>query len=414
MNLGIDKYLAFSVLLCTSGVSVGQASFEKILMTQIAASGWRPSAELYRNPDEGISEVGRKIFESESLSLNGNISCRTCHQDKFGTSDGIPNAAATGEGRLAVHGGGRIVGPDRLMAGAKLLPRHVLPFWGRGGVGFETFFWEGKVDFSEGKEISQFGAHPPSEDALVVAVHLPVVEIREMLNEDEFVTARKKESVEQAKEVYAKISSSLQRDEPQASQAIAGYLNKSVGQLQYTDYARAVAAFIRSEFRVKPTKLEHFMSGKETLSQDELRGGIIFYGRGGCVLCHSGAYFSDFKFHLIPFPQLGFGKNGFGVDYGRYNTTFDTNDLYKFRTPPLYNVEKTSPYGHSGSVKTMEGAILAHTDPLRLVDLRSLDGYSRHEYYTRLSQSGEVGQKVSYLSDADVSQVVAFLRTLSF
>ena len=39
-------------------------------------------------------------------------------------------------------------------------------------------------------------------------------------------------------------------------------------------------------------------------------------------------------------------------------------DPYKFRTTPLFNVEKTAPYGHSGSVATIEDAIAAHFDPL--------------------------------------------------
>ena len=73
-------------------------------------------------------------------------------------------------------------------------------------------------------------------------------------------------------------------------------------------------------------------------------------------MCHSGPYFSDFKFHVVAFPHLGFGVNGFGVDYGRFNATFDPVDRYKFRTPPLYNVVKTGPYGHSGSVATVEDA----------------------------------------------------------
>ena len=88
------------------------------------------------------------------------------------------------------------------------------------------------------------------------------------------------------------------------------------------------------------------------------------------MTCHYGPYFSDLKFHVVPFPQLGFGKNGFGVDYGRFNVTFDPKDLYKFRTPPLFNVEKTAPYGHSGSVATIQEAIAAHFDPLRLVNFR--------------------------------------------
>jgi len=122
-----------------------------------------------------------------------------------------------------------------------------------------------------------------------------------------------------------------------------GTLGKGINSLEYIDIARSIASFIRTEFRLKPTKLEKFVQGNETFNESELKGTLTFYGKGGCVTCHSGPHFSDFKFYTIAFPQLGFGKNGFGIDYGRYNVTFDPKDLYKFRTPPLYNVEKTAP-----------------------------------------------------------------------
>ena len=91
------------------------------------------------------------------------------------------------------------------------------------------------------------------------------------------------------------------------------------------------------------------------------------------ALCHTGALFSDQKFHAVPVLPLGFGKNGFGVDYGRFNASHAPADLYKFRTPILYNVTKTAPYGHAGSMRTLRQAIVSHVDPLSLVDLNEMD-----------------------------------------
>jgi cytochrome c peroxidase len=262
--------------------------------------------------------------------------------------------------------------------------------------------------------MSQFGSHPPSDDSLVTAAHLPVVQIREMLDEDDFVKNHKRESVQGAGAVYKAIADNLRKVEPGPSRDVAGALNKSVDQLTYTDFARAIAAFIRSEFRIKQTKLERFVSGAEQPTDDEIRGGILFYGKGRCVVCHSGPYFSDFKFHVVAFPQLGFGVNGFGVDYGRFNATFDPQDRYRFRTPPLYNVEKTGPYGHSGSVATLEDAVISHFDPLRLVKVVDLEGFARHEFYKRLTLASETATTVGYLSDGEVKQLTAFLKMLSF
>src|SRR2546425_706047 len=401
---------ATSFFLVIFGVSLtalgaDEKAFPQILRKLILDNGFTQAKDLYINKDEGLVSVGKVIFESKKLSLNGNMSCQTCHLTKFGSADGIPNAAA-------IFGKGE--GPERLLSGAKLLPRNTLPFWGRGAKGFNTFFWDGRVDFSDLKKSSQFGSQYPSDDALITAAHLPVVEIREMLDEDSFVRKHKQESIEQSKEVYKAIAENLKKFEPQASQSLADYLKKPLEQLTFTDYARSLAAFIRSEFRIKETKLQKFVNKLEPLTAEELRGGLIFYGRGRCVTCHSGPHFSDFKFHAVAFPQLGFGKNGFGVDYGRFNATFDPKDLYRFRTPPLYNVQKTAPYGHSGSVATIEEAIVAHFDPLRLVNVSSMDPLTRHEFYKRMTLSSETATTVGFLSADDVDDLTHFLKTLSF
>jgi cytochrome c peroxidase len=141
---------------------------------------------------------------------------------------------------------------------------------------------------------------------------------------------------------------------------------------------------------------------------------LIFYGTGKCITCHSGPHFSDFKYHAVAFPQLGFGRNGFGIDYGRYNATFNTNDLYKFRTAPLFNLEKTAPYGHSGSVADIEGSIYAHFDPLRLVDLSKMTALQRNDFYKRLTFSKETVDRIGFMSDEDVKNVASFLKTLTF
>ena len=130
--------------------------------------------------------------------------------------------------------------------------------------------------------------------------------------------------------------------------------------------------------------------------------------------CHTGPYFSDLRFHAVPLPQLGFGKNGFGIDYGRFNVTFDPDDLYKFRTPPLINVTQTAPYGHAGSLRTVEEAIVAHFDPLRGLDVESMDIVARHELFKRMAAVAGEFRLVSVLTDQEVDHVTSFLKALSF
>lgn len=403
MNFVI-KHLAIILLVIAPVINSNAASpvSKSILLDQIKANGFTPASKLYQNPDESLTKTGSKLFASKAVSLNGDISCQTCHLDDFGSGDGIPIAAAIGaQGE----------GPKRLLGGAKLLQRNTLPLWGRGAVGFETFFSDGRVEKNGSKIRSQFGSTPPSNDLFLVAVHLPSIEIREMLDEDDFIKKYKVESVNKSKVVYKAIADNITAKEPEIADSVAKYVGKTKPNLDYVDYGRALVAFIRSKFRITETKLERFVDGREDLSDSELRGGIVFYGKGGCVSCHNGPHFSDFKFHSVPFPQIGAGKNGFGIDYGRYNATFNPKDMYKFRTAPLYNVSKTGPYGHSGSVRTLHEAVVAHYDPLSLVQVKKMDGVQRYELARRISYSDSLSA-ISYLNAADVEDLVAFLKTL--
>jgi len=119
-------------------------------------------------------------------------------------------------------------------------------------------------------------------------------------------------------------------------------------------------------------------------------------------------------FHAIPFPQAGFGKNGFGVDYGRYNVTMDPADRYRFRTPPLYNVTRTAPYSHSGSVYDLGDAIRAHVDPLAIYDPQVMTGVQRAEFYERLKSWSEEPIDGVYLAQDEIGTLKAFLGTLEY
>jgi len=360
---------------------------------------------LFNNRDAALAASGKLFFESKHLSLNGKIACRTCHLGGFGSADGLPNAVGIF---------GKDGGPKRGLSNGKIVPRNTLSLWGRGAKGFETFFWDGKIDFSMGKKISQFGDQAPSDDSLITAVHLPPAEIREMLNDDPTVSLFKRESPQKASELYDQIVKSLRVKEAQAVSALAGKLEKSSAVIQFHDIARSIAAFIRGKFRLKEARFHKFVFGSEKLTTDEVQGGIIFYGKGRCVNCHNGPHFSNLQFHAIPFPQLGFGKPEFGVDYGRFNVTFQAEDLYKFRTPPLFNVEKTAPYGHSGSLSNLHQAIVAHFDPLRSIDPKSMTPSARHEFFKRMAAVGESFKFLTVLNDEEVEKLQKCLLSLSF
>ncbi|MGQ3241762.1 MAG: His-Xaa-Ser system-associated MauG-like protein, partial [Shinella sp.] len=88
-------------------------------------------------------------------------------------------------------------------------------------------------------------------------------------------------------------------------------------------------------------------------------------------------------------------------------------DRFLFRTPPLFNVTKTAPYSHSGSVARLEDAIIAHFDPLRFADAGKMTLRERADLLERLGPASREPLPAS-LSDDEVRAIAAFLAMLDF
>ena len=404
MKLDIKKAaLTVVVALCATAVFAAGLR-EEVLRDAALDAGLVPAQATHVSTRPELAAVGQLLFESRLLSLNEDTACASCHLDRFGSADGLPIALGTeAEG----------VGLERISNGGDIVPRNALPFWGRGGVDFDVFFWDGKVDGANGELISQFGDKLPSADPLIVAVHLPPAEIGEMVIDYGPTHELQTEEVSTATLLYAKLAQRIQNDDVLGPD-LARAQGIQQSEIEFIDIAEAIAEFIRRNFQLKPTAFHKFIFEDGPLTEQEIEGGLLFYGRGGCAGCHNGPYFSDMDFHSIPFPQFGFGKNGFGVDYGRFNVTLNEADKYAFRTPPLYNVSKTAPYSHSGSIPTLSGAILAHVDPLVFINPEKMSVNDRVEYYERLKNWSSTSLNGVVMNSRDIAALESFLATLNY
>ena len=223
----------------------------------------------------------------------------------------------------------------------------------------------------------------------------------------------KNENVSSAQAIFDTLVKRVQSDPDYAKQFESAYSIKPEN-IKFIHIADAVKNFIQSKFKLKETRFEKYVKTGNGLSETEIAGGMIFFGKGKCASCHSGRHYTDFKYYSVPFIQAGFGKNGFGVDYGRFNVTHNPNDLYKFRTPSLINVEKTAPYGHSGSAMNLKEAIISHFDPLRLIDSDKMTPLERFELNKKIMASNNGVKNIAYIDDDEIEELIAFLKTLSY
>lgn len=137
----------------------------------------------------------------------------------------------------------------------------------------------------------------------------------------------------------------------------------------------SLVAFERT-LLVTDSPFDRFLAGDDlALSKQARQGAEIFFGRGGCSQCHTGALLSDQQFHNIGLAELPellsdpqhratrefflaeHGVQSMERDPGHYIVTRQPNDLGVFRTPPLRQLEQTAPYMHNGSLGTLTEVI---------------------------------------------------------
>lgn len=131
------------------------------------------------------------------------------------------------------------------------------------------------------------------------------------------------------------------------------------------------------------SKFDQYLQGDlDALNQMEVEGFKLFQSKG-CVACHNGINIGGNLYQ-----KLGVFDDSKAIemgDYGRYLVTNNPVDKYYFKVPSLRNIEKTAPYLHDGSVKTLSEVV-------------------------KLMGELQLGRQ---LSDIEVDNMVAFLKTLT-
>ena len=119
----------------------------------------------------------------------------------------------------------------------------------------------------------------------------------------------------------------------------------------YANAGKAIGAFERK--LVTAARWDKFLAGDQAALNDAEKAGLNKFLDTGCQMCHSGAYMGGSMFQKLgavqPWPQT--------ADQGRFGVTKQDADKMVFKVPSLRNIEKTAPYYHDGSVKTLDDAV---------------------------------------------------------
>ena len=408
----------------------GDPALQAELLRLSAQANAAPMAPApLQNPD--LVALGQSLFFDRILSGNRNISCYTCHDVDAASGDGL--SVSIGEG-----GFGKAT--ERTLADGPLIPRNAPPMFRLAGK--RTLFWDGRgTQRQDGTLVTPepaLNGRTPAAAAIVAQLPtalaaqamFPVTasdEMRGLPGDNELADASTN------LEVWSRLMVRLVGTDDDTATGVQEYRDLFTraypGVRRWSDFnfghaAQAIAAFEIAAFSTQGAAFDAWLTGNASaLTDTEKRGGILFYGRGGCARCHGGAALTDGQDHAIGIPQIGPGKDFPIEDTGRALVTGDPRDLYRFRTPSLRNVELTGPYMHDGAYTTLEAAIrhyiapeasLRAYDPTQLTPL--LQGFVDTDPVRIEARARAISPVVRdgvRLNPTEIGQLVAFLRTLT-
>lgn len=352
-------FVMFVIFMCAQSqlTLAAPTSTDQELREYIRRFRFTPVEELTGKNQE-LYELGERLFADNILSGNNNISCQTCHDPNFGSSDDIP---------LSLGQGAQGVGAQRVANNPlQIIPRNSPDLFNKGHADITRLFWDGRVSYDEDTgeyetpEPSLNGPAPEREDittlldgALSAQVIFPLLSNDEMKGwpgDNEIANATSN------LEAWDLITKKVLKD-PQYSQLFKKVFGEDA-QFNIGHIGRALSEFIRYRFQVTKTPWDNYLRGdNEAMSEKEKQGALVFIVNGRCILCHNGPHLTNQTFQNIAAPQIGPGKDIHHNDEGRFLITGRDRDRYMFKVPPLRNIAKTAPYFHSGAYTTLEQVI---------------------------------------------------------
>lgn len=121
----------------------------------------------------------------------------------------------------------------------------------------------------------------------------------------------------------------------------------------------AIAAYERTLLSNEAPFQQWLKGEDQAMSETEKKGAILFFGKAKCVECHTGPALNSMTFY-------GYGMNDLndvaGIyqpdpnsssNLGRGGFTGNTDDMFKFKTPQLYNLADSPHYGHGSSFNAL-------------------------------------------------------------
>jgi cytochrome c peroxidase len=354
-------------------------------------------------PLSAQAALGEKIFRDNSLSASGRQSCASCHSPD--NAHASPNALAVQLGGVLLDQQGRRNTPS-----INYMAFNTAFYFAADGTPTGGFFWDGRATSLKDQAGQPF------------------------LTDFEMANGSKAEVVDKLSRASyaADFKQVFGADIFQRPDDAFDRLTLALQQYQREDV----------DFRPFSSKYDEFLRGKARLSDQELRGLALFNdpAKGNCQACHPSAKAADGSFPLFTdfsFDNLGVPRNP-AIARNDDPTYFDlglcertdlvaSSDLCgAFKVPSLRNVALRQALFHNGRFGTLKEALTFYvqrdTNPEKWYPLNADGSVKKFDDLPPRYLANVNTLEVPYnrrpgdapaLSDAEVDDVIAFLKTLT-
>jgi cytochrome c peroxidase len=239
-------------------------------------------------------DLGRRLFYDKHLSVNGSLSCNSCHQLAHYGAD-PDKAVSFGHNQKP---GGRN-SPTVYNAGLQFVQ-----------------FWDGRAatlaEQASGPMMNPVEMGMPGPEAVLAYLHANAAYMK------------------QFRQAY-----------PDAKDPVV-----------MDNVTNAIATFENG--LLTPARWDKYLQGDTSALSDDEKQGLRVYLRSGCASCHAGKAMGGNSYQKLGAYQNWPDQH---TDIGRMAVTHQAADRMYFKVPLLRNVEKTGPWFHDGQVHSVEQAV---------------------------------------------------------
>jgi len=364
--------------------------------------------------NEKAAALGKSLFFDKRLSGAGDVSCATCHDPSHGWRDGKALPKVFMDPRM----------PGAQSAG--LGKRKVPTLW---NLGYNRwFFWDGRMDSMWSQALGPF-ENPKEMQGGSRLQHAHVIygdkDLRKQyeglfgklpdLSDTKRFPLRGCPMPDDPKGAFNSAWQSMSKEDQDSINRVYSNLGKSIAAFERKIVSRhsKFDTYAEGLLENKPEKLAAF-------TDHEKNGLKLFVGKAKCEACHSGPNFTDNSFHNLRVPSKNEDMGRFaGIDQVKENL-FNTAGPFsddpaqgkqrleglkakpvnrgQLKTPGLRNIDTLGPYMHQGQMATLRDVVKYYSTLEGAVPLKGPDEHLL---------------VATHLGDAEIDDLVSFLRTLT-